>query len=54
MLAMSVTLQAAMIICNHRTRIDWMFMWCVGVSILINVCLCVCACVRACKRERER
>lgn len=20
--------EAAMIICNHRTRVDWMFLWC--------------------------
>eukprot|EP00802_Teleaulax_amphioxeia_P014084 Tamp_14143.p1 GENE.Tamp_14143~~Tamp_14143.p1 ORF type:complete len:385 (+),score=63.13 Tamp_14143:32-1186(+) len=25
--------EAAMIICNHRTRIDWMFMWCLCLRL---------------------
>ena len=25
--------EAALIICNHRTRIDWMFLWCLAVRL---------------------
>jgi len=31
--------EPAMIVCNHRTRIDWMFMWCLCLRLSLLSCM---------------